>query len=1036
MVGDPLPMVSSTTGAMNSLLDKMTALEAQHPKLGESKSLREDLKRLNDVLHNFASRLVRDALINEWMLQAREVIYDMEDWIDGCLTRPWEPATDIWCSDIAEQVEEFKDQIEDAHDRCRRFALLNRESTSDAGLADAAPSKVIIDAELLYGEAPCLVPVGKPRDMLVMHLTDKEQHRKVVSIVGTGGIGKTALATEIYRQLQGQFHSGAFVYLGRNPCIKTTLISILNQVEPNWRYNMDSRDDNKYCIPWDEQKVIAKLWAILKTRSYFVVLDDVRSRWTWKRISCALPKNDQAPDRILITTCIKDVAQSCCIHPSDVVLHMTGLGEKDSKTLFDSKILVSEKHSRLEVSDEMLKMCDGIPLAITVAAGLLSRKSECLLLKSQMLDQYHSTPQGMRKILEISYVDLPLPVKSCFLYLSAFPENNTIKKDRLMRRWIAEGFIPKRDEESLWETGETYFNELIGRRLIQPSFDDEDDRPIGCTVHGVVVDFMVSLSAEENFITSGAELKSGLFPCSGVRRFCLDCSDENSTSDKDEAYNLSRLHLSRVRSLAFSGNARRMPDLGALKLVRVLDLEDTKGLENKHLESIGRLSLLKYLGLGGTDVTNLPQQIMALDKLSTLDLRRTRMRKLPEFRDTKLVSLVADELVIGTGIGGMQKLEELSKVLLGDDGSLADDVVGLVKLTQLKMLGVRFGRLNDQNETDREGVKQFLEEVGKSNLQSLFLDNYLHGLLDLLVHSWANRRPNYLRKFELRIRGFLPLVPQEMASLIALTHLHIRVSEVEAQGIRVLGNLPSLVLLKLYSDTSPRLTVSSKDGFQCLKVFWYDCQYGGGIMGLQFEAGAMPQLRRLRLDFNVRETMSKFGDLDFGLKHLSCLVQVHATIDCKDTLTASEVEAAETHIRTQVSQNRNSPVLHLNRRGQRSSVKAAEESVIAIHSLDEWDNQIDPNKLVVIHFTARWCGPSHGMAPVFADLASKNPNVIFLKVDVDEMKTIAEQFHVDKMPTFLFMTGGDCIDQVVGARKEELEEKLNLHVALMLSRRL
>ncbi|CAD6271642.1 unnamed protein product [Miscanthus lutarioriparius] len=114
-------------------------------------------------------------------------------------------------------------------------------------------------------------------------------------------------------------------------------------------------------------------------------------------------------------------------------------------------------------------------------------------------------------------------------------------------------------------------------------------------------------------------------------------------------------------------------------------------------------------------------------------------------------------------------------------------------------------------------------------------------------------------------------------------------------------------------------------------------------------------------------------------------------------------------------------------------VAPAEGSVIAIHSLDEWSIQIEEansaKKLVVIDFTATWCPPCRMIAPVFAELAKKHPSVVFLKVDVDEMKTIAEQFNVEAMPTFLFMKEGDVKDRVVGAAKEELAKKLQLQMA-------
>ncbi|KAI4326100.1 hypothetical protein MLD38_031446 [Melastoma candidum] len=108
---------------------------------------------------------------------------------------------------------------------------------------------------------------------------------------------------------------------------------------------------------------------------------------------------------------------------------------------------------------------------------------------------------------------------------------------------------------------------------------------------------------------------------------------------------------------------------------------------------------------------------------------------------------------------------------------------------------------------------------------------------------------------------------------------------------------------------------------------------------------------------------------------------------------------------------------------------AAEEGlVIGCHTVDSWTEQIqksnDSDKLVVVDFTASWCGPCRIIAPFFAELAKKFPSVLFLKVDVDELNTVAQEWAVEAMPTFMFVKGGKIVDKVVGARKEELQQNI------------
>ena len=108
-----------------------------------------------------------------------------------------------------------------------------------------------------------------------------------------------------------------------------------------------------------------------------------------------------------------------------------------------------------------------------------------------------------------------------------------------------------------------------------------------------------------------------------------------------------------------------------------------------------------------------------------------------------------------------------------------------------------------------------------------------------------------------------------------------------------------------------------------------------------------------------------------------------------------------------------------------------EGQVIGCHTVDAWNEQLqkgnDSKKLIVVDFTASWCPPCRFIAPILAEIAKNMTNVTFLKVDVDELKSVAEDWAIEAMPTFIFLKEGKIVDKVMGAQKDQLQQTIAKH---------
>ncbi|GAA0176081.1 hypothetical protein LIER_29138 [Lithospermum erythrorhizon] len=105
--------------------------------------------------------------------------------------------------------------------------------------------------------------------------------------------------------------------------------------------------------------------------------------------------------------------------------------------------------------------------------------------------------------------------------------------------------------------------------------------------------------------------------------------------------------------------------------------------------------------------------------------------------------------------------------------------------------------------------------------------------------------------------------------------------------------------------------------------------------------------------------------------------------------------------------------------------------VIGIYSSNDLEKKMNAastvSRLVILYFTATWCGPCRFISPVYTSLASKYPKVVFLKTDIDEGKDVAAKWNVSSVPAFFFIKNHKVVDKVIGADKNSLEQKISEH---------
>lgn len=91
-------------------------------------------------------------------------------------------------------------------------------------------------------------------------------------------------------------------------------------------------------------------------------------------------------------------------------------------------------------------------------------------------------------------------------------------------------------------------------------------------------------------------------------------------------------------------------------------------------------------------------------------------------------------------------------------------------------------------------------------------------------------------------------------------------------------------------------------------------------------------------------------------------------------------------------------------------------SVTAVKSSEFAAKALHAEGLVVVDFSANWCGPCKRMLPELEAAAEElSGKATFIKVDVDEAPEIANQFGVQGIPNLTFLKNGEVVDVQIGA---------------------